>query len=62
MFESGSAFPKSVFFFLAGGSLIACGIYTGIITREGISLGLILRSAGFGLFGLLMMWGVAARQ
>jgi hypothetical protein len=49
--------PRWLFAILTVGGLLASGIYLGIISTEGASTGLVLRAVGFGVFGLLMLWG-----
>jgi len=60
--EKRSGPPCWIFTVLTVGGLIACGLYIGIMRVEGTSTGNLLRAAGFGVFGLLMLWGVLARR
>ncbi|RLD08123.1 MAG: hypothetical protein DRI65_03075 [Chloroflexota bacterium] len=50
-------FPRWIFAVLAIGSLLASGIFLGILSAEGVSTARVLQAAGFGLVGLLMFWG-----
>jgi hypothetical protein len=50
-------FPKWLFAVLAFGSLIAAGIYIGIMSIDGITRLHLVQAAGFSIFGLLMLWG-----
>ena len=50
--------PRWLFTVLAVGALLASGIYLGMIRVEGISTGHVIRASAYGVFGLLMMWGV----
>ena len=54
--------PRLLFAILAVGGFIACGIYLGMIRAGGLTTGYIIRAAIFGLFGILMMWGVLGRR
>lgn len=54
--------PRWFFSILVVGTFVACGIYLGMIRAEGVSTGHVVRAAGFGVLGLLMLWGVLGRQ
>lgn len=54
--------PRLLFAILAVGGFIACGIYLGMIRAGESTTGHIIRAASFGLFGVLMMWGVLGRR
>ena len=54
--------PAWFFSILAVGGFIACGIYLGILKSEGISLEHVIRSIVFGMFGILMQWGVLGKR
>jgi hypothetical protein len=54
--------PRWLFALLAAGGFVACGIYTGIIHSLGSSTGNILRAVGYGVFGLVMLWGVLGKR
>ena len=49
--------PRWVFLFLSIGGAWASGIYTGKMTVEGASTGLLAPLIGFAVMGLLMAWG-----
>jgi hypothetical protein len=51
------SFPRWLFAILAIGGLVACGIYLGIMSVEGLTNLRFAQSAGFGLLGLVMFWG-----
>ena len=51
------AFPRWLFALLAIGGLIACGIYLGVMSVESFSVLRLVQTAGFGVFGLVMLWG-----
>ncbi|MFH2039736.1 MAG: hypothetical protein ABIJ65_09915 [Chloroflexota bacterium] len=57
-----NTFPWWLFALLAVGTLVACGIYLGIISREGATLVNVIKVAGFGITGLLMAWGALANR
>ena len=52
-----SSFPRWLFALLAIGGLIACGIFLGVMSSEGFSSLRLDQVAGFGVFGLVMLWG-----
>jgi hypothetical protein len=54
--------PQWFFFILSVGSFVACGIYLGTIRAEGVSTWHVVRAAGFGVLGLVMLWGVLGRR
>jgi len=54
--------PRWFFSILVVGGFVACGIYLGMIRAEGASTGHIIRAAGFGILGLLMLWGVLGKR
>ena len=54
--------PRWFFSILVVGGFVACGIYLGMIRAEGVSTGHIIRAAGFGILGLLMLWGVLGKR
>jgi hypothetical protein len=54
--------PRWLFSILAVGALVACGIYLGMIRVEGVSTGHVIRAAGFGVLGLLMLWGALGKR
>jgi hypothetical protein len=51
------AFPRWLFALLAIGGLVAGGIYLGIMSVEGFSVLRLAQMIGFGVFGLIMLWG-----
>ena len=54
--------PRWFFSILSTGALIACGIYLGIIHVEGASAVTVVKSIGYGLLGIVMMWGVLGKR
>jgi len=50
-------FPKWLFAILAICGLLTSGIYIGIISAQGLTAMHLIQSAGFGILGLLMLWG-----
>lgn len=54
--------PRWVFSILVVGAFVACGVYLGIIRAEGVSTGHVIRAVGFGVLGLLMLWGVLGKR
>ena len=54
--------PRWFFSILAAGTFVACGIYLGMIRAEGVSTGHVARAGGFGVVGLLMLWGVLGKR
>jgi hypothetical protein len=50
-------FPGWLFALLAIGGLLAAGIFIGIISIEGVTGLRLTQALGFGIFGLLMLWG-----
>jgi hypothetical protein len=54
--------PRWFFSILVVGAFLACGIYLGMIRLEGVSTGLVMRAVGFGLLGILMLWGVLGKR
>jgi hypothetical protein len=49
--------PWWLFAVIAVGGLLASGIYLGIMSVEGPTSARIIEAAGFGLLGLIMLWG-----
>lgn len=54
--------PRWLFTILMVGGFVACGVYLGMMRVEGVSAGSLVRMAGFGVLGFLMLWGVLARR
>lgn len=54
--------PRWLFTILAVGAFWASGIYFGMIRVEGASTGHVICAIAYGVFGLLMMWGVLGSQ
>jgi len=55
-------FPRWGFAILTAGGFWASGVYAGMIRASGTTAGDIAGAAGFGLLGLVMLWGVLARR
>jgi hypothetical protein len=53
-------FPKWLFSIVAVGGWVACGIFIGIMSVEGISMVRVLQAVGFGILGGLMTWGAVS--
>jgi hypothetical protein len=54
--------PRWVFVFLAVGTSWASGLYLGMQMVEGSSTAYLIRIIGFGVVGLAMAWGAAAKR
>ena len=54
--------PWWLYALIAIGSLLASGIYLGILSVEGFTGLRMVEAAGFGLLGLIMLWGATHRQ
>ena len=54
--------PRWFFSILAVGAFVACGIYLGMIRAEGVLTAHVIRAVGFGVLGLLMLWGVLGKR
>ncbi len=54
--------PRWCFSILVVGAFVACGIYLGMIRIEGASTGDVIRAVGYGVLGLLMLWGVLGKR
>lgn len=57
MDQKETRFPRWIFAVIAIGSLLASGIFLGILSVEGPSTAVVMQAAGFGLLGLIMFWG-----
>jgi len=55
-------FPRWLFVVIAVGGLLASGLFLGILSVEGATTARILQTAGFGLLGLVMLWGALNGQ
>lgn len=55
-------FPKWLFAVLAVGGLMSAGIIIGIMSTNGITQFRLFQTAGFSIFGLLMLWGACSRR
>ena len=60
--SSKGRFPRLGFAILAAGGLWASGLYAGMIRTDGTSTGDLVAAIGFGLLGLIMLWGVVGRR
>jgi hypothetical protein len=54
--------PWWLYALIAIGALLASGIYLGILSVEGCTGLRMVEAAGFGLLGLIMLWGATHRQ
>jgi hypothetical protein len=54
--------PWWLYALIAIGALLASGIYLGILSVEGFTGLRMVEAAGFGLLGLIMLWGATHRQ
>jgi hypothetical protein len=54
--------PWWLFAVIAVGALLASGIYLGIMSVEGPTAARIAQAAGFGLLGLIMLWGATGSR
>lgn len=57
-----SSFPRWLFALIAIGGLVACGIYIGILSVEGLTSMRLVQAGGFGILGLIMFWGAYQRR
>ena len=63
MAERGVRRPPGWFFaILTVGGLLASGLYLGMMRVEGATAGHVLRATAYGVFGLLMLWGVLGKR
>ena len=53
--------PRWMFLALTVGGLLAAGIFIGIMRVEGATTGNMVRAIGYGVFGLIMLWGAVRR-
>lgn len=53
--------PWWLFGLIAVGTLVASGIYVGILSVEGFTGIRLVQAVAFGLLGLIMFWGAAHR-
>jgi len=60
--NQGQLLPRWAFVFLAVGGSWASGLYLGMLMVEGSSTAYLLRIIGFGVVGLVMAWGSAAKR
>jgi hypothetical protein len=56
------AFPCYIFAVLSVLALVASGLYLGMMRIEGATTGHVLRAAGYGILGLLMIWGAVGTR
>ena len=54
--------PRLMFLILTVGGLLASGVFLGIMRVEGVTAGLMIRAIGYGVFGLVMLWGSVGRR
>ena len=54
--------PRWAFVFLAVGTSWASGLYLGMLMVEGSSTAYLIRIIGYGVVGLVMAWGSAAKR
>jgi len=55
-------FPRWGFGILAAGGFWASGLFVGMIRAGGAATGDLVAASGFGLLGLVMLWGTLGRQ
>lgn len=55
------SFPGWIFAIIAIGGLVACGIFVGIMSVEGVTSSRFIQAIGFGLIGLATFWGAIQR-
>lgn len=53
--------PRWLFAVVAAGALLASGIYIGMIRIQGAAAAHLARAIGFGVLGLVMLYGATAR-
>jgi hypothetical protein len=54
--------PRWIFILLTVGGLVASGIFVGIMRVEGATTGNVVRVIGYGVFGLVMLWGAVKQK
>jgi len=54
--------PWWLFAIIAVGALLASGIHLGIMSVEGLAAMRLVQAVGFGLLGLIMLWGATHRH
>ena len=54
--------PRWAFGILTVGTLLASGVFLGMIRVEGATAGDVVRAAAFGAIGLLMLWGAMGKR
>lgn len=52
-----SRFPWWLFAVIAAGALWASGVYVGVMSVDGSTGVRMLKAVGFGVIGLVMLWG-----
>jgi hypothetical protein len=60
--KQAQSLPRWVFVCLAVGASWASGLYLGMLMVEGSSTAYLIRIIGFGVVGLVMAWGAAAKR
>ena len=53
--------PWWLFAIIAVGALLASGIHLGIMSVEGLAGTRLVQAVGFGVLGLIMLWGATHR-
>jgi len=62
MNEKKSQLPWWIFGLIAIGTLIASGIFIGIMSVEGMETMDLVKAIGYGVVGLLMFWGALNKR
>jgi hypothetical protein len=62
MIDTKKTFPRWIFTLIAIGAFIACGIFIGKLSIEGVTALRLLQAIAFGILGLLMFWGAQAKS
>jgi len=60
--EKKGKFPRWIFAAISVGTLLASGIFIGILSVEGYTVLRLIQALGFGVVGLVMFWGAFNRE
>lgn len=60
--EQKGKFPRWIFAIISVGSLLASGIFIGILSIEGYDALRLVEALVFGIVGLVMFWGAYSRR
>jgi hypothetical protein len=60
--HAGRGMPRWLFAVVAAGALLASGLYIGMIRMQGPTAPHLARVIGFGVLGIIMLYGATAKQ